>query len=149
GDPNQLSQVLMNLCLNARDAMPEGGRLVLETANVTLDAEHARLHLDSRPGEFIRLRVTDTGCGMTPDVKVRIFEPFFTTKGPGMSGRDTFRKLREMDPEVRVVFASGYSSEQISDLMKDGSLGFVRKPYRPADLARRVREALDRVPARA
>jgi DNA-binding NarL/FixJ family response regulator len=63
---------------------------------------------------------------------------------PRLSGRDTFRKLRELDPDVRVLFASGYSSEQIDDLLKDGSLGFVHKPYRPQDLAQRVREALDK-----
>src|SRR5262249_48635020 len=82
-DPNQLNQVLMNLCLNARDAMPDGGLLSLQTANVTLAPADVRLHLDARPGEFVRLRVQDTGCGIPPEVLPRIFEPFFTTKGPG------------------------------------------------------------------
>ncbi len=82
-DPGQIQQVLMNLCLNARDAMPAGGRLQLETTNVALDTEYARLHVESRPGEFVRLRVSDTGTGIPSEVRARIFEPFFTTKGPG------------------------------------------------------------------
>jgi PAS domain S-box-containing protein len=82
-DPSQMSQVLMNLCLNARDAMPDGGRLVLETANVVLTHDYARLQLDARPGEYVRLEVRDTGCGIAPELQARIFEPFFTTKGPG------------------------------------------------------------------
>jgi CheY-like chemotaxis protein len=82
-DPGQINQVLMNLCLNARDAMPEGGRLALETDNVQLDDEYARLHLEARAGEFVRLRVSDTGMGIPPDVLPRIFEPFFTTKKAG------------------------------------------------------------------
>ncbi|MBY0527649.1 MAG: PAS domain S-box protein [Gemmataceae bacterium] len=82
-DAGQLNQVLMNLCLNARDAMAQGGTLRLETANVMLDEEYARLHLESRAGEFIRLRVSDTGHGIPPEIRPRIFEPFFTTKQPG------------------------------------------------------------------
>ncbi|MGE3808039.1 MAG: PAS domain S-box protein, partial [Gemmataceae bacterium] len=82
-DPGQIVQVLMNLCLNARDAMPEGGKLLLETENLAVDEEYARLHIDARPGEFVRLRVQDSGHGITPEVQPRIFEPFFTTKPPG------------------------------------------------------------------
>ncbi|OAI55144.1 hypothetical protein AYO44_00060 [Planctomycetaceae bacterium SCGC AG-212-F19] len=82
-DPGQMNQVLMNLCLNARDAMPEGGQLTLEVANVMLDAAEARRHIDARPGAFVRLRVGDTGQGIPADVLPRIFDPFFTTKEPG------------------------------------------------------------------
>ena len=82
-DASQLNQVLMNLCLNARDAMPEGGQLILETENVLLASEQARRHLDARAGDFVRLRVRDTGSGIPADVRPRIFDPFFTTKGPG------------------------------------------------------------------
>jgi len=82
-DPGQMSQVLMNLCINARDAMPNGGRLVLETANLILTPDYTRLNFQARPGEFVRLEVRDSGCGMTPEVQARIFEPFFTTKGRG------------------------------------------------------------------
>jgi nitrogen-specific signal transduction histidine kinase/CheY-like chemotaxis protein len=82
-DAGQMSQVLLNLCLNARDAMSDGGRLVLETANVVLTRDYARLQLDARPGEYVRLEVRDTGRGIAPKLQARIFEPFFTTKGPG------------------------------------------------------------------
>ncbi len=83
-DPSQISQVLVNLCLNARDAMPEGGRLTLQTENVILSLRHAqRLSTDARPGEFVRLGVADTGKGIPANVRSRIFEPFFTTKEAG------------------------------------------------------------------
>lgn len=260
-DLGQLNQVLMNLCLNARDAMPDGGELLLETANVVIDEEAARPLLESRAGEFVRIRVRDTGHGIPSDVLPRIFEPFFTTKAPGkgtglglamvfgivkqhqgwiscqsqpgkgtcfeiflprfepaahaettrlvtrspnhgretillvddepmirnlgrailqgygyqvllaedgrdairryesareqidlvildltmphLSGRDAFQRLRQINPEVPVIFASGYSAEQVSEEDHEQILGFVGKPYRPEDLARVVRTALD------
>jgi PAS domain S-box-containing protein len=260
-DPGQMSQVLLNLCLNARDAMPEGGRLTIETANVMVEEGRERQQLGARPGPFVRLRVSDTGCGIPAEVRERIFEPFFTTKGPGkgtglglamvfgivqqhrgwvecasevgrgtcfdvylprvpaaaeapaaapappaagretvllvddeemirklggailrrygyevllaedgqravevyrdqharidlvildltmprLSGRDAFRRLLEVNPAVRVLFASGYSAEQLTDADQRKALGFVNKPYRPEELARVVRTVLDRV----
>jgi len=81
GDPSQLDQLLMNLCINARDAMPHGGRVTLETENVTLNGSSTGLQPWARSGDYLLVMVTDTGVGMTPDVAERVFEPFFTTKG--------------------------------------------------------------------
>ena len=82
-DRGQLEQVLMNLAVNARDAMPQGGSLAIAASVVDIDASAAAQRDGISPGEYVLLSVTDTGCGMTPDVCARIFEPFFTTKDPG------------------------------------------------------------------
>ncbi|HKW64829.1 MAG TPA: PAS domain S-box protein [Candidatus Acidoferrum sp.] len=82
-DPGQLEQILMNLSVNARDAMPKGGKLALETSNVVLDEDFVRLHVGASAGPQVLLTVSDTGTGMDSATQARIFEPFFTTKGPG------------------------------------------------------------------
>ena len=260
-DAGQMSQVLMNLSLNARDAMPEGGRLLVTTSNIVLGSDAALGNLEARSGEFVRLRLSDNGRGIAPEVRSRIFEPFFTTKSfgkgtglglavvfgiirqhrgwiechsepgrgtrfdiylprsskavprpsiipdglpiagsetillvddepmirelgrailskqgynvllaedgavgvdvyrkhgaqidlvildlsmPNMSGKEALQHLRILDPHVRVVFASGYSTDQFEAGELDGVLGFISKPYRPQDLTRAIRAALDR-----
>jgi len=82
-DAGEMMQVLLNLCLNARDAMPEGGTLALRTRLCSVTDEHARLVVDARAGEAVRLSVEDSGLGIAPEVRGRIFEPFFTTKTAG------------------------------------------------------------------
>jgi PAS domain S-box-containing protein len=260
-DAAQLQQVLMNLCINARDAMPEGGLLRIETANVVLDENHCRRHPEARPGDFVVLRVTDQGVGIASEHLPRIFEPFFTTKEmdkgtglglavvygivkghqgfievesqpdagaqftiylpatqkpsisptpiapkksqgqelilvvddeelvtqlaklilerdgysvltadsgvealkiyrergheielivldltmPKMNGRECYRQLVKLNPTVKVLLSSGYSANgAVKELLEEGAIGFIQKPYRAEELSRAVREMLDR-----
>jgi PAS domain S-box-containing protein len=108
-DPGQLHQVLMNLALNARDAMPQGGRLLLQAENFVLEAGDTRLHLEAQAGAYVRMRVADTGHGMTPEVRARIFEPFFTTKevgqGTGLGLATVFGVVKQHGGWVECVSA--------------------------------------------
>jgi CheY-like chemotaxis protein len=83
GDPTQIHQVLMNVCINARDAMPSGGTLTIEAANVKIDENYARMNIEAEPGHYVLVTITDTGVGMSPEIAGRIFDPFFTTKDMG------------------------------------------------------------------
>jgi PAS domain S-box-containing protein len=83
GDPTQLHQIIMNLCVNARDAMPNGGSLTITTENTTIDEQYASMHLEAKPGKYVAMLVSDTGTGIPPEILDKIFDPFFTTKEIG------------------------------------------------------------------
>jgi PAS domain S-box-containing protein len=83
-DPTQMHQVLLNLMVNARDAMPKGGSLAISAENITLDESYSRMHSEARPGAYVSMAITDTGTGIPADIQEKIFEPFFTTKEIGM-----------------------------------------------------------------
>ena len=110
-DPNQLENAILNLAINARDAMPNGGRLTVETANTELDAEYAEAHGDVRAGQYAAIAVTDTGFGMAPEVVAKAFDPFFTTKptgqGTGLGLSMLYDFIKRSNGHVRIDSAPG------------------------------------------
>jgi two-component system, cell cycle sensor histidine kinase and response regulator CckA len=113
-DPTQMDQVLMNLAVNAKDAMPAGGTLVLETMNVFLDEEYARTHLEARPGPYVLVSVSDTGHGMNKETLEHIFEPFYTTKtagkGTGLGPAMVYGIVKQHGGQVRCYSEPGHGT---------------------------------------
>jgi len=110
-DPSHISQIIMNLAVNARDAMPEGGKLTIETENVAINGAYAETHPWAKPGRYVLLSVADTGCGIPPDVLAHVFEPFFTTKdvdkGTGLGLATVYGLIKQHEGMVNIYSEVG------------------------------------------
>jgi nitrogen-specific signal transduction histidine kinase len=128
-DAGRIEQLVMNLAVNARDAMPHGGKLIIRTAGVELDETYAEAHVGGRPGTYILLTVSDTGSGMSEEVKSHLFEPFFTTKGPergtGLGLAVVHGIVRDCEGHVEVETQAGHGTTFRLYLPRAG------RPYSP------------------
>ncbi len=143
-DPHQLENAVLNLAINARDAMPEGGRLLIETCNTRLGLPDLRLHPEAREGAYVGVRVTDTGAGMPPEVAARAFEPFFTTKplgmGTGLGLSMIYGFARQSEGHVRISSEPGRGTAVTIYLPRhQGALAAEPEPASPAEPARAER----------